>query len=547
MSVPRLDRAPISRLNFGVRTGVVVAVLSVAFAAAAVSAPAPRPRGGVTFAVGKGGDTLGYLAPELVRALTAALEAAGADAASDAIAGRLDELSGDRVRIGATVHGRAVFVDGQLERLDELAAELATRIAPMLKRKTPDVSAVGKPDKTDDKRGIKKDAPGEGMTSGGASSSGTAVASTAPASTSGGASRGGGTSGSGASTSTSGTSAHGSSTHGSSTGSGGTTIASTSVTSTHGTSTSTHGPSTSGTIASSSGAGGTTGSGSSTSGSGSGSGTSGSGASGSGSGTSASGSGTSGSGGSGTSASGSGGGTSASGSGGSGGSGTSASGSGGSGTTVASTSGTSSSTTSDPTTFPPNAQPSSSTSTSASSGTGTGTASSGTTNPPPPYPPYAQPPPPRAWPPAARNRVVAHAIPDSPSAFAGSGIAATQALYYFLSRRMHMQVLPGAIGLASPNVATDEAWRLGARAVVMGRLESIAYFQQPGGTSLRCRVELVVVRDGHVVLRRVVESAPTPVAQLGARRGRELDPVFLAVSQALEALAPDLQITFAGN
>src|SRR5258706_15713821 len=77
MNMPRLDRGAFSRLNFCVRLGVVVGSVCVAFAASAVSAPGGRARGGVTFAVGKGGEALGYLAPELTRAVTAALEAAG--------------------------------------------------------------------------------------------------------------------------------------------------------------------------------------------------------------------------------------------------------------------------------------------------------------------------------------------------------------------------------------------------------------------------------------------------------------------------------------
>src|SRR5258706_15419237 len=77
MNMPRLDRGAFSRLNFCVRLGVVVGSVCVAFAASAVSAPGVRARGGGTFAVGKGGEALGYLAPELTRAFTAALEAAG--------------------------------------------------------------------------------------------------------------------------------------------------------------------------------------------------------------------------------------------------------------------------------------------------------------------------------------------------------------------------------------------------------------------------------------------------------------------------------------
>jgi hypothetical protein len=50
------------------------------------------------------------------------------------------------------------------------------------------------------------------------------------------------------------------------------------------------------------------------------------------------------------------------------------------------------------------------------------------------------------------------------------------------------------------------------------------------------RLEVVVVRDGRPVMRRVVESAPSDPN----RRGPSADPVYQAVTMALEALVPEL-------
>src|SRR5438105_842588 len=95
---PHLDTGGISRLNFGVRLGVASAFLCVASAAWGASAASKHAKRaapvGVTFAVGKDGKALGYLAPELKRTLTAALVAAGEGAAvaDTSIDGLLEEL-----------------------------------------------------------------------------------------------------------------------------------------------------------------------------------------------------------------------------------------------------------------------------------------------------------------------------------------------------------------------------------------------------------------------------------------------------------------------
>ena len=159
-------------------------------------------------------------------------------------------------------------------------------------------------------------------------------------------------------------------------------------------------------------------------------------------------------------------------------------------------------------------------------------------------PPRAEPPRPSELPPAApqpspyfggfvRGRVVAHAVADPPSASPTAGAMATQALFSFLHRRMRLTVIPTGVGLTSVAIAADEGYRAGARAVVMARLEAVEYL---AGPSARVRLEVVVVRDGRPVMRRAIESAPSDPN----RRGPGTDPVYQAVTMALEALVPEL-------
>jgi hypothetical protein len=132
-----------------------------------------------------------------------------------------------------------------------------------------------------------------------------------------------------------------------------------------------------------------------------------------------------------------------------------------------------------------------------------------------------------------RGRVVAHAVADPPNAYPGSGVTATQALFGFLHRRLRVTVIPTGVGITAPSVAADEGYRAGARAVVMARLDGVDYMPGP---SVRCRLEVIVVRDGRPVMRRLVESAPSDPS----RRGPGADPVFQAVTMALDALVPEL-------
>jgi hypothetical protein len=150
----------------------------------------------------------------------------------------------------------------------------------------------------------------------------------------------------------------------------------------------------------------------------------------------------------------------------------------------------------------------------------------------------AYPPPAYGW---VRGRVVAHAVADIPNAFTGAGQSATQALYYFLRGRLKLSVVPTGYGLAPPNIAADEGWRSGARAVVMARLQGIEYRPNPAGQSVVTRLEIIVVRDGRMVLRKIIESAPTDPGPVGLRRNRVLeDPIFTAITQSLENIVPDL-------
>ncbi|MSP62249.1 MAG: hypothetical protein EXR72_18345 [Myxococcales bacterium] len=79
-------------------------------------------------------DDLAIFAPEVARAVSASLERSGVDVSSGGapIAGKIEALDRDRVRLRATVAGRAVQVEGALEQVDELAADLGTRIAAAL-------------------------------------------------------------------------------------------------------------------------------------------------------------------------------------------------------------------------------------------------------------------------------------------------------------------------------------------------------------------------------------------------------------------------------
>src|SRR5262249_20390634 len=154
----------------------------------------------------------------------------------------------------------------------------------------------------------------------------------------------------------------------------------------------------------------------------------------------------------------------------------------------------------------------------------------------PAYPPSSYHP----WGGFVSGRVVAHSIPDPPGSYVGTGMTATQALYSFLGRRLRLSVVPTGVGVTAPSVAADEGWRAAARSVVMARIDSVDYVPSSLGVAVRLRMQVAVVREGRVVFRRVVESPLSdPV--------RRTDPVYQAVSGALESLLSDLAGALGGS
>jgi hypothetical protein len=137
------------------------------------------------------------------------------------------------------------------------------------------------------------------------------------------------------------------------------------------------------------------------------------------------------------------------------------------------------------------------------------------------------------------GRVVAHSIPDPPASYVGTGVSATQAFYGFLGRRLRLAVVPTGVGISSPGVAQDEGWRAAARSVVMARIENLEYLPQPAGVSVRLRLQVVVVREGRTLFRRVVDSPMSDPM-------RRTDPVYQAVSGALESIIQDLASVLGG-
>ena len=70
----------------------------------------------------------------------------------------------------------------------------------------------------------------------------------------------------------------------------------------------------------------------------------------------------------------------------------------------------------------------------------------------------------------------------------------------------------------------------------MARILGVEYLPNALGMSVRLRLEVAVVREGHLVMRRWIDSPLTDPT----RRGREADPIFQAVTQSLETMLPDL-------
>ena len=86
-------------------------------------------------------DALAIFAPEVARAVAGGLQQAGVDIAFAApasgspavtVAGRIDSLDGERVRLTASIGAHTVQAEGPLEQVDGLAADLAHRLVPLV-------------------------------------------------------------------------------------------------------------------------------------------------------------------------------------------------------------------------------------------------------------------------------------------------------------------------------------------------------------------------------------------------------------------------------
>jgi hypothetical protein len=108
-----------------------------------------------------------------------------------------------------------------------------------------------------------------------------------------------------------------------------------------------------------------------------------------------------------------------------------------------------------------------------------------------------------------------------------------------LGRRLRLAVVPTGVGITSPSVAADEGWRSASRSVVMARIESLEYLPSSVGVSVRLRLQVVVVREGRTIFRRVADSPLSDPT-------RRTDPVYQAVSAALETLVGELASVLGG-
>ncbi len=137
--------------------------------------------------------------------------------------------------------------------------------------------------------------------------------------------------------------------------------------------------------------------------------------------------------------------------------------------------------------------------------------------------------------PASAARVVVHQVAEIPSAY-GAGYVATHALFQFLRVKLHLQIVSSGIGMTPLSVAAEEATRAGARATVMVRLIGVDNQPQLPDAQVHCRLEVVVVREGRTVLRRLLDGS----ASQSQDPRRRADPVFFAVTQSLESIQTEL-------
>ncbi|HEX2573883.1 MAG TPA: hypothetical protein VH877_30320 [Polyangia bacterium] len=95
-------------------------------------------RAAVTLAEFTAPEKLAIFAPEVSHALHSALERAGFDVtiaapgSASTLVGKIEPLGPERVRLAVQVEGRAVMVEGELERIDELVTALAEKLKEVL-------------------------------------------------------------------------------------------------------------------------------------------------------------------------------------------------------------------------------------------------------------------------------------------------------------------------------------------------------------------------------------------------------------------------------
>lgn len=83
-------------------------------------------------------DDLVVFAPEVSRVFVSSLERAGVDVVAShgvTVAGKIEALGRERVRLKASIAGRSVEVEGELERIDRLVRELANALVAVMPAK----------------------------------------------------------------------------------------------------------------------------------------------------------------------------------------------------------------------------------------------------------------------------------------------------------------------------------------------------------------------------------------------------------------------------
>ena len=102
--------------------------------------------------------------------------------------------------------------------------------------------------------------------------------------------------------------------------------------------------------------------------------------------------------------------------------------------------------------------------------------------------------------------------------------------------------MPTGFGIVPPTTLTDEVYRSQAGAGVMAELLEINVRPiENAPPEVKVKLELVIVREGRVLLRKQLESGPVVGTMV---RGRPVDPLYLAVLSALDGAREELQGAF---